>query len=103
MKHVSVLAVFMLATLGWAVAQQPGTSPQSSAGQTNSSSSQAPAASQSQSSVPGNAGQASPQTGAQGSQSQAASKPITEGCLGGSAPNFTITDKSGTTYKLNLP
>ena len=33
----------------------------------------------------------------------AASAPVTEGCLGGSAPNFTITDKSGTTYKLNIP
>jgi hypothetical protein len=29
--------------------------------------------------------------------------PVTEGCLGGSNPNFTITDKAGTTYKLNIP
>lgn len=26
-----------------------------------------------------------------------------EGCLGGSAGNFTISDKSGTTYRLELP
>lgn len=103
MRHISLLAVFMLATLSWVVAQQPGSSPQPSAGQTTSPSSQPPAAGQSQSSVPGSAGQASPQTGAQGGQSQAASKPVTEGCLGGSAPNFTVTDKSGTIYKLNLP
>jgi uncharacterized protein YdeI (BOF family) len=46
-----------------------------------------------------------PQTGAQaGSQGQAANVPsITEGCLGGSNPNFTITDEAGKTYKLNLP
>src|SRR5262252_3397899 len=25
------------------------------------------------------------------------------GCLGGSGPNFTLTDKAGTTYKLNIP
>jgi hypothetical protein len=29
--------------------------------------------------------------------------PITEGCLGGTNPNFTITDSAGTTYKLAVP
>ena len=29
--------------------------------------------------------------------------PITEGCLGGSNPNYTVTDNNGTVYKLNLP
>jgi hypothetical protein len=33
----------------------------------------------------------------------AASSPVTEGCLGGSNPNFTITDSSGNSYKLNIP
>ncbi|HEU5450788.1 MAG TPA: hypothetical protein VFU76_02325 [Terriglobales bacterium] len=28
---------------------------------------------------------------------------ITEGCLGGSQPNYTLTDKNGTTYKLVTP
>ena len=37
------------------------------------------------------------------SQNPAANAPVTEGCLGGSAPNFTLTDKAGTTYKLNIP
>jgi hypothetical protein len=32
-----------------------------------------------------------------------ASAPITEGCLAGSNPNFTITDSAGKTYKLNIP
>ena len=32
-----------------------------------------------------------------------ANTPITEGCLGGSAANYTITDKAGKSYKLNLP
>ena len=36
-----------------------------------------------------------------GAQGPAA--PVTEGCLGGSDPKFTITDKAGTTYKLNIP
>src|SRR4030095_8683508 len=48
-------------------------------------------------------GQPSPQTGAErGTQSQPSNLPITEGCLGGSNPNFTVTDKAGTTYKLNF-
>src|SRR5262245_25930374 len=45
---------------------------------------------------PGSPDQAEP-------QGQASSAPITEGCLGGSDPNYTITDKTGTAYKLNLP
>ena len=32
-----------------------------------------------------------------------ANAPVTEGCLGGSEPNYTITDKAGTTYRLNIP
>ena len=37
------------------------------------------------------------------SQDPAVNAPVTEGCLGGSDPNFTLTDKAGTTYQLNLP
>jgi hypothetical protein len=28
---------------------------------------------------------------------------ITEGCLGGSNPNYTVTDKAGTVYQLQIP
>lgn len=104
MKKMLVVAVFTLATLAWAAAQQPGGMPQRSGGQATSPSSQIPDAGQQRPSTPGSADQDAPQTGAQaGSQGQAANAPITEGCLGGSNPNFTITDKAGTTYKLNLP
>jgi len=72
MKKILVITLFMLATLAWAAAQQPGNPPDRSGGQP-------------------------------GSQGQAANAPVTEGCLGGSDPNFTITDKAGTTYKLNIP
>jgi hypothetical protein len=37
------------------------------------------------------------------SQDPEANAPVTEGCLGGSGANFTLTDKTGTTYKLNIP
>ena len=72
MKKILVITLFMLATLAWAVAQQPGNPPDQSGGQP-------------------------------GSQGQAANAPVTEGCLGGSDPNFTLTDKANITYKLNLP
>jgi hypothetical protein len=72
MKKMLATTLFMLATLAWAVAQQPSNPPDRSGGQP-------------------------------GSQDQTVNAPVTEGCLGGSNPNFTITDKAGTTYKLNIP
>ena len=92
MKNIFVMTLFMLATLAWAAAQQPGSAPEGNSGQTTSPS-QAPGATQTQPSTPGGAGQA-------GSRANA---PVTEGCLGGSAPNYTIKDKTGTAYKLNMP
>lgn len=94
MKNTLVVTLFMLATLAWAAAQQPGAARNS--GQTTSPSSQEPGATQTQPSTPGGTDQA-------GSQGQAANAPVTEGCLGGNAPNYTIKDKTGTSYKLNMP
>src|SRR5215471_8443111 len=87
----NILVMLMLATLAWAAAQQPGGAPERNSGQTTSPS--PPGATQTQPSAPGGAGQA-------GSRANA---PVTEGCLGGSAPNFTLKDKTGTAYKLNMP
>ncbi len=96
MKNISIITLFMLATLAWAAAQQPGSASERSSGQATSPSSQAPSASPSQPSTPSSPDQS-------GSRSQAPNAPVTEGCLGGSDPNYTITDKTGTTYKLNIP
>jgi hypothetical protein len=96
MKHILVITLFMLATRAWAAAQQPGSAPERGSGQATSPSSQAPGAGQSQPSTPGSADQA-------GSPDQASNATVTEGCLGGSDPNYTITKKTGTAYKLNLP
>jgi opacity protein-like surface antigen len=96
MKNILIMTLFMLAMLAWAAAQQPGSASERSSGQTASASSQAPDAPKAQSSKPGSADQA----GSQGQESQA---PVTEGCLGGSTPNYTITDNNGTVYKLNMP
>lgn len=97
MKRMFVIPIFMLATLAWALAQQPSGTPEPNAGQTTSPSSQAPNAGQV---PPGSSDQNAPQTGVPG---QMTNTPITQGCLGGSNPNFTITDDAGTTYKLNIP
>jgi hypothetical protein len=49
-------------------------------------------------------GAAPQQSGGQAAaQDPAMNLPVTEGCLGGSNPNFTITDQAGKTYKLNIP
>jgi hypothetical protein len=104
MKRILIVTVFMLATLIWASAQQPGGIPERSAGQAISQSSQLPNAGQPQPATPGNSDQNEPPTGAQaGVPGQALNAPITQGCLGGSNPNFTITDNAGTIYKLNIP
>jgi hypothetical protein len=106
MKKMLIITLFMLATLAWAAAQQPNSVPDQGSGQSTSPnpqtspdpaaspSSQAPGETQSQPPAPGGASQAGPQ-GQTGT--------ITEGCLGGSDPNYTITDKAGATYKLNIP
>lgn len=94
MKSIIVMTLFMLAMLAWAAAQQPGSAPERNSGQTTSPS-QAPGATQTQPSTPGGTGQAG--------SSDRSNAPITEGCLGGSPPNYTIKDKSGTAYKLNMP
>lgn len=95
MKKLLILTVFMLATLAWAAAQQPG------AGQAGSPGTM-PGAGQAQRPMPPGADENAPPSGMPSGQDQAAA-PITEGCLGGSAPNFTITDTAGKTYKLNVP
>ncbi|HUO60018.1 MAG TPA: hypothetical protein VMU24_05070 [Candidatus Acidoferrales bacterium] len=104
MKRVlAITTAFVLGTLVFAMAQQPGGAPYGgSSGQSTSPGSQMPG--QQQPSTPGAAGQNAPEPGGQtGMPSQAANAPVTEGCLGGSSPNFTITDSSGKTYKLNIP
>jgi hypothetical protein len=114
MRKTLAVSVFVLATLSWSLAQNPGGTPPASQ-QPPSASPQAPDASQG---TPPSAGAAQnpSQPGAQpsaqpGSQSgaqpqpqmQMPNAPITEGCLAGSDAGYTLTDKAGTTYKLNFP
>lgn len=99
MKKPMFFAAIMLSALVWAGAQQPNGMPAQSGAQATSPSG---APGQSPSAMPGAAGQtgpdATPQAGGAAMNGQ-----VTEGCLGGSNPNFTLTDASGKSFKLNLP
>ena len=94
MKNIAVVFLFMLATVAWAAAQQPQSPPDRSNGSAGSTS-RTPGAGQSSGSTTG--------AGQDQSGGQTSNAPVTEGCLGGSNPNYTVTDKTGTTYKLNIP
>lgn len=96
MKNILVMILFMMAMLARGAAQQAGSTPEQNSGQTAFPSSQAPNATQTQPSKPGSADQA-------GSQAQESQAPVTEGCLGGGAPNYTVTDNTGTVYQLIMP
>src|SRR3954454_10378955 len=103
MKNALAVSLFVLATLTWSLAQNPGATP-SGGQQPPSAGSQAPDASQSQTAPSGSPAQNPSQPGAQPqAQGQLPNAPITEGCLGGSDAAYTLTDKAGTTYKLNFP
>jgi hypothetical protein len=102
MRKIFAVSVFILATLTWSLAQNPGAT-RPSGQQPPSASPQAPDASQ-QTPPSAGAAQAPSQPGAQPQpQGQMPNAPITEGCLAGSDAGYTLTDKAGTTYKLNFP
>jgi len=108
MRRTLAVSVFILATLTWSLAQNTGAAP-SAGQQPPSAGPQAPDAGQTQSSpsapaAPGSSAQAPSQPGSQSqAQGQLPNAPITEGCLGGSDAAYTLTDKAGTSYKLNFP
>jgi hypothetical protein len=85
MKKAVTTFALLLATLAWAAAQQPGSAPAPG----TYPNAQGPGTGPPQGPGP-TGGTAVPST-------------VVEGCLGGSNPNYTITDSSGKTYKLNIP
>lgn len=111
MKKVLLSTLIVLVSVGWAVAQNPGTqstSPTPGAQSPTSPGAQPGAPSQQQPAAPGEAGQQPGLPGDQAAQagqdtSAVAAGNSVEGCLGGAAGNFTIIDKAGTTYRLDIP
>ena len=118
MRKMFFVTLILLIAVGWAVAQNPSTAPMTEQPGAQSPSSQSPSnpgaqSPTSPSAQPGAPGQQQPgmpgqqptnpadQAGQDASAAPAGSS--VEGCLGGSAGNFTVIDKSGTTYQLQLP
>ena len=95
MRKLSLLTAVLLLSCAWAVAQ---TSPSSNPSSTQPSS-QSPSATSPSSTSPSAAPSSQqPDSSATGTSSDKGS--AIEGCLNGSAGNFTLTDASGTTYQL---
>jgi hypothetical protein len=88
MKKISLITVVLLLSAAWVVAQTSPASP----------STQSPSTTQSPSATSPTAQQ--PETSA-GNTGNEKSGNAVEGCLAGSAGNFTLTDASGTTYQLS--
>ena len=101
MRKIFAVSVFILATLTWSLAQNPGATPPSGQ-QPPSARPKAPDASQ-QTPPSGGANPSQPGSAQPQSQGPSANATITEGCLGGSGTDYTLTDKAGTIYKLNFP
>src|SRR5215470_7553241 len=107
MRKLSLLTAVLLLSCAWAVAQTSPSSPDS----TQNPSSTQPSAQNPSSTSPSTS---SPSTSSPSSTMPQSQQPDTsatshsgsekgnavEGCLSGSAGNFTITDASGTTYQL---
>ncbi|HEY2362899.1 MAG TPA: hypothetical protein VGK36_17390 [Candidatus Angelobacter sp.] len=100
MRKTSLITAILLLSAVWAVAQtSPSSSPQSTAPQqstspSSTSPSQQPAA-------PDASSTTTQTTTTQTTQTSSDSGNSIEGCLNGSAGNWTLTDQSGKTYQLS--
>jgi hypothetical protein len=110
MRKIFFVTLILLVAVGWTVAQnqstppmteQPGAQSPSSPGSQNPGA-QPGAPGQQQPGMPGQQPTNPTDQAGQDASAAAAGSSI-EGCLGGSAGNFTVADKSGTTYQLQLP
>ncbi len=106
-KTLLVTFVFFVVA-AWAVAQQGNTQTPGGSSQAPSTSSpnqeaapQAPSTSNpSQEAAPQNPSTSNP---SQPATPQSGPESTIEGCLGGTTGNYSLTDKTGTTYKVQLP
>lgn len=93
MRKLSLVAAIVLLSSAWVLAQS-GTSPSDQNPSSTSPSQTSPSSTSPSSQQPAQ----QPDTS---SQSSSASASTVEGCVGGSAGNFTLTDASGKTYQLS--
>ena len=107
MRKTSLITAILLLSAVWAVAQtSPSSSPQSTAPdassqQSTSPSSTSPSSSSPSQSAPDSSSTTTQTTTTQTTQTSSDSGNSIEGCLNGSAGNWTLTDQSGKTYQLS--
>jgi hypothetical protein len=100
MRKISLITAILLLSAVWAVAQtSPGSSPQSTTPDTSSQTSPSSTSPSQQPATP-DTSSTTQTTTTQTTQTSSDSSNSIEGCLSGSAGNWTLTDQSGKTYQL---
>lgn len=103
MRKTSLITAILLLSAVWAVAQtSPSSSPQSTAPDASSQQSTSPSSTSpsQQPAAPDTSSTTTQTTTTQTTQTSSDSGSSIEGCLSGSAGNWTLTDQSGKTYQL---
>lgn len=114
MRKILFVFLIVLVSVAWAAAQQGANGPGSMSGQSSQSGADSqsspggravgPAGQSTSPGAPSDKQATPPSTSASGAdQGVVGSSKVIEGCLGGTSPNFTVTDQSGTKYKLDIP
>jgi hypothetical protein len=99
MRKIFLITAILLLSAAWAVAQTSPSTPQSTTPDTSSQQSTSPS-STSPSQQPDTSSTTTQTTTTQTTQTSSNSSTSIEGCLSGSADNWTLTDQSGKTWQL---
>lgn len=104
MRKMLFVIMIVLLSVAWVAAQQGD----SASGQSSQSRPDQPGAQSSSPSIPANNGgqatsPAAPPVAPSADQAPMGNSQMIEGCLGGTAPDFTVTDQAGMVYKLDIP
>lgn len=102
MRKTLFLILIVLVSVTWVAAQQPDSRPSTDQPSQSGPATNADRPMPAPPAPADNSGQA-PAPSASASSQSTSSGQIIEGCLGGSHPDFTVTDKAGTVYKLDIP
>lgn len=102
MRKTFLITAILLLSAAWAVAQTSPSTPQSTTPDTSSQQSTSPSATSpsQQPATPDTSSTTTQTTTTQTTQTSSDSSTSIEGCLSGSAGNWTLTDQSGKTWQL---
>ena len=102
MRKTFLITAILLLSAAWAVAQTSPSTPQSTTPSTSSPQSTSPSSTSpsQQPAAPDNSSTTTQTTTTQTTQTSSNSSTSIEGCLSGSAGNWTLTDQSGKTWQL---